>query len=252
MTIESARLEMIRPDWPAPASVHAFASTRVGGVSTGAWAGLNLGAHTGDTLAAVTANRAVLRAAPALPAEPRWLNQVHGIDVVDLAVAATDPITADASFAADANTVCAVLTADCLPVLFCDRAGSWVAAAHAGWRGLCAGVLEQTLAHFSGARSELLVWLGPAIGPRAFEVGPEVRAAFVRHDPESVDAFQAGQADRWFADLYRLARLRLQKAGVSAIFGGGLCAYSEPQRFYSYRRDRETGRQASLIWRSAA
>ncbi|NQD38927.1 peptidoglycan editing factor PgeF [Permianibacter sp. IMCC34836] len=262
MTTESASLELIRPDWPAPASVQAFASTRCGGVSTGAYAGLNLGAHTGDNPAAVASNRALLRQRLALQNQPHWLNQVHGVAVAELTAElatekrtetiATVPVTADASVSRAVDTVCAVLTADCLPVLFCDRAGQWVGAAHAGWRGLCAGVLEQTLAHYHGARSELMAWLGPAIGPTAFEVGPEVRAEFVRHDAAAASAFRAGAADRWYADLYALARQRLQAAGVNAIFGGGFCTFSEPQRFYSYRRDQQTGRQATLIWRSAA
>lgn len=243
--------ELIRPDWPAPANVHGLATTRSGGCSAGAWAGLNLGAHTGDDRDAVERNRAVLREQAALPAAPHWLNQVHGNAVVTLPTASLTP-TADASCSAIADTVCAVLTADCLPVLFCNRAGSWVAAAHAGWRGLCDGVLEQTVAAYPGKSAELLAWFGPAIGPSAFEVGPEVCAAFVAHDGAAAAAFQVGHGDRFYANLYLLARQRLQAAGVTAIYGGGLCTFTEPARFYSYRRDKQTGRQATLIWRSVA
>lgn len=243
-------IEVLRPDWPAPATVQAASTLRVGGVSTGGFAGLNLGAHTGDAAAAVAENRRLLRTALTLPCEPQWLQQVHGTAVV--ALPAAEQPTADASFSTVADQVCVVLTADCLPVLFCDRRGNWVAAAHAGWRGLCAGVLEATINTFAGATSDILAWLGPAIGPTVFEVGAEVREAFCRHDARAAEAFRAGDGDRWFADLYLLARQRLQAAGVQAIYGGGLCTYRDPARFFSYRRDRETGRQASLIWRSAS
>ena len=243
-------IEVLRPDWPAPPNVHAAATLRLGGVSEGPYRGLNLRAATGDSAAHVAQNQALLREALALTADPVWLTQVHGIAVVELP--GTNPApTADASFSTKTGAVCAVQTADCLPVLFCDRVGSWVAAAHAGWRGLCAGVLEATIHTFPGKPDEILAWLGPAIGPDAFEVGPEVRDAFCQQDPQAALAFRAGEADRLFADLYLLARQRLQAAGVTAIYGGGLCTYSDPLRFFSYRRDRDTGRQASLIWRSA-
>ena len=243
-------IEVLRPDWPAPATVQAASTLRVGGVSTGGFAGLNLGTHTGDTATAVAGNRRLLQTALALPTEPHWLHQVHGTAVV--ALPSVERPTADASFSTAPDQVCVVLTADCLPVLFCDRRGSWVAAAHAGWRGLCAGVLEATIKTYEGATSDILAWLGPAIGPTAFEVGAEVREAFCRHDARAAEAFRAGDGDRWFADLYLLARQRLQAAGVTSIYGGGLCTYSDPARFFSYRRDRDTGRQASLIWRSAS
>lgn len=242
-------IEVLRPDWPAPANVHAASTLRAGGFSSGAFAGLNLGAHTGDAASTVAENRRLLRTALALPAEPQWLQQVHGTAVV--ALPAVEPPIADASFSTAADQVCVVLTADCLPVLFCDRAGRWVAAAHAGWRGLCAGVLEATIKTFASAPGEILAWLGPAIGPTAFEVGPEVRDAFCCHEARALEAFRPGEGDRLFADLYLLARQRLQAAGVRDIYGGDLCTYSDPQRFFSYRRDRDTGRQASLIWRSA-
>ena len=243
-------IEVLRPDWPAPANVHAAATLRLGGVSEGPYRGLNLRAGTGDSVAHVAQNQALLREALALPGEPVWLKQVHGVAVVELPSNDREPI-ADASFSTKADAVCAVQTADCLPVLFCDRRGSWVAAAHAGWRGLCAGVLEATIKTFSGKPAELMAWLGPAIGPDTFEVGPEVRVAFCQNDPQAALAFRAGEGDRLFADLYLLARQRLQAAGVTAIYGGGLCTYSDPVRFFSYRRDHDTGRQASLIWRSA-
>ncbi len=244
-------IEVLRPDWPAPATVHAAATLRTGGVSKGPYQGLNLRAGMGDSPSHVSRNQALLSEALALPTEPVWLKQVHGVAVVELPTSDSAP-TADASFSTEVDQVCAVQTADCLPVLFCDRAGSWVAAAHAGWRGLCSGVLEATIKTHPGRPGDILAWLGPAIGPGAFEVGPEVRAAFCQHDPQAAQAFRPGEADRWFADLYELARQRLQAAGVTAIYGGGLCTYSDPARFFSYRRDRETGRQASLIWRSAA
>jgi len=193
----------------------------------------------------VAANRAELRLA--LPAEPVWLEQVHGIRVVDAALAAKLP-AADAALARQAGVVCAVMTADCLPVLFCDRAGSVVAAAHAGWRGLQAGVLEATLAAMAVAPTEILAWLGPAIGPQAFEVGAEVRAAFVAADPAAAQAFRAQAADKWLADIYLLARQRLLAAGIRAISGADFCTVSDAQRFFSYRRDGLTGRMATLVW----
>ncbi|MFZ5842696.1 MAG: peptidoglycan editing factor PgeF [Pseudomonadota bacterium] len=243
-------IEVLRPDWPAPAHVHAASTMRTGGVSEGAYRGLNLRLNIGDAAANVRRNQALLRTALALPNDPVWLQQVHGVAVVELPAKEAAPV-ADASFSTAAEQVCAVQTADCLPVLFCDRAGRWVAAAHAGWRGLCAGVLEATIKTFAGAPGEILAWLGPAIGPTAFEVGPEVRDAFCRHEARALEAFRPGEGDRLFADLYLLARQRLQAAGVRDIYGGGLCTYSDPVRFFSYRRDRDTGRQASLIWRSA-
>lgn len=238
--------DLIVPDWPAPASVRALQTTRTGGVSRGPWAGFNLGDHVGDDPQAVAANRARLRAV--LPAEPTWLRQVHGTVAVDAARAGKTVPEADAAFASVPGVVCAVLTADCLPVLFCDRAGTVVAAAHAGWRGLQAGVLENTVAALRRPPGEILAWLGPAIGPRAFEVGPEVRAVFTGADPGAAAAFVPGHADRWWCDLPLLARRRLAAAGVTAVFGGETCTASDPARFFSYRRDGVTGRMASLVW----
>ena len=240
-------MNLIRPDWPAPANVRAAISTRRGGVSVGPYASLNLAAHVGDEPAAVAENRARLRNELALPAEPAWLNQVHGTAVADAVGGACD---ADAGVAAHCGAVCAVLTADCLPLLLCDRAGSRVAAVHAGWRGLLGGVIESALARLGGDAGELMVWLGPAIGPDAFEVGDEVRSAFIAADAAAAAAFRPSPAGRWLADLYALARLRLSRRGVTAVYGGGLCTYHDARRFYSYRRDGVTGRMASLIWLS--
>jgi polyphenol oxidase len=237
--------DLLIPDWPAPANVRALQTTRCGGCSPHPWNSFNLGDHVGDAADRVAANRAELRLA--LPAEPVWLEQVHGIRVVDAALAAKLP-AADAALARQAGVVCAVMTADCLPVLFCDRAGSVVAAAHAGWRGLQAGVLEATLAAMAVAPTEILAWLGPAIGPQAFEVGAEVRAAFVAADPAAAQAFRAQAADKWLADIYLLARQRLLAAGIRAISGADFCTVSDAQRFFSYRRDGLTGRMATLVW----
>lgn len=252
-------MQPLRPDWPAPPWVRAAATTRAGGLSTGAYAGLNLADHVGDDPERVAENRARLRVALALPAEPLWLNQVHGCEVAQ-GSGVVPGCTADAAVTRCPGVVCAVLTADCLPLLLCDRGGRVVAAAHAGWRGLAAGVIERTLGAMREALGEvprdapvdapadLLAWLGPAIGPAAFEVGPEVRAAFLDTDPGAAAAFRSGAGDRWLADLFRLARARLERAGVAGVYGGGVCTYSDPERFYSYRRDGVTGRMASLIW----
>ena len=242
--------ELIRPDWPAPAGVQAVATTRVGGVSAGAYAALNLGDHVNDDPAAVRRNRELLRTGLALPGEPAWLQQVHGTAAVDAAFAG-DRVTADAAWTSAAGVVCAVLTADCLPVLFCNRAGTHVAAAHAGWRGLSAGVLESTVAWLSadGAPpASLLAWLGPALGPASYEVGDAVRDTLLRTDPAAAVAFQAKRPGHWLLDLYAAARLRLQRAGVTAVSGGDFCTLAEPERFFSHRRDGTTGRQATLIW----
>lgn len=240
--------DFILPDWPAPARVHAAQTTRLGGVSAGAYASFNLGTRCGDAPDAVAENRRTLRSALRLPAEPAWLHQVHGRRVVSLPLAADETPQADASMASAPGPVCVVMSADCLPVLFCDTAGRSVAAAHAGWRGLAAGVLEATVAAMPAPPAELLAWLGPAIGPQAFEVGEDVRAAFVDADPGAAACFLPATPDKYHADLYALARRRLQRCGLTRIYGGGLCTYSEAMRFYSFRRDAVCGRQASLIW----
>jgi YfiH family protein len=243
---------MIRPDWPAPETVQALTTTRQGGVSTGNWASLNLADHVGDDPLVVQENRRYLHKVLELPAEPAWLQQVHSDNVVEAEAVSVDlqlePPKADASVVRAPGQVSVVLTADCLPALFCDRAGSCVAAAHAGWRGLAAGVLERTIQAMGVDPGELLVWLGPAIGPQAFEVGDEVRRAFVEQHPQTAEAFTRSTRQRWLADLYQLARIRLSAAGVQAVYGGDHCTFSEADLFYSYRRDDVTGRMASLIW----
>lgn len=232
------------PDWPAPARVRACVTTRQGGVSAAPFDSFNLGDHVGDDPAAVASNRQHLRGA--LGCQPIWLEQVHSCVAVK-AIPGVCP-TADASWSETPGEACAVLTADCLPVLFCDRAASRVAVAHAGWRGLAGGVLEATLEALAIRTEDVLVWLGPAIGPAAFEVGGEVREAFVAQHPAAAAAFVPSRNEgRFMADLYQLARIRLAAVGVEAVYGGGLCTFSDP-RFYSYRRASRTGRFASLIW----
>lgn len=245
-------MELIEPDWPAPASVRACATTRMGGVSQGAFASLNLGDHVGDDPERVARNRDILCSHLGLPAEPLWLRQVHGCDVARAECPVTPIPEADAAIATTPGAVCAVMTADCLPLLLCDDQGTCVSAVHAGWRGLAGGVLESAVAAMAVAPERLLVWMGPAIGPGAFEVGPEVRAAFIAEDTEAQAAFLpstgTAQDARWLADLFELARLRLARLGVERVYGGGDCTFSQPGRFFSYRRDGTTGRLASLIW----
>ncbi|BBH35475.1 peptidoglycan editing factor PgeF [Pseudomonas sp. St290] len=232
------------PDWPAPARVKACVTTRGDGVSLAPFDSLNLGDHVGDDPTAVAENRRRLTDQFAIT--PAWLQQVHGIAVVE--ADPTQVATADASWTDTPGIACASMTADCLPVLFCNRAGTRVAAAHAGWRGLANGVLEATLDSLAVPADEILAWLGPAIGPQAFEVGPEVREAFIAQLPEAVKAFAASpNAGKFLADIYQLARLRLAVRGVTAVYGGGLCTVTDP-RFFSYRRNPCTGRFASLIW----
>lgn len=238
--------DWIVPDWPAAARVRAVCTTRRGGISVAPYDSMNPAAHVGDDPAAVNENRALLNNALNLPASPVWLQQVHGIDVVNAARVHGTP-DADASWTSQDSVVCVVMTADCLPVLLCDRAGRCVAAAHAGWRGLAAGVIEQTVSALPARPDQLLAWLGPAIGPAAYVVGSEVRDTFLAHAAQAADAFTAA-AGGWHADLYRLARQRLARLGVTAVYGGEFCSFSERDRFYSYRRDGATGRMASLIW----
>lgn len=241
-----AELDVIVPDWSVPERVRALQTTRLGGVSKTPFDSLNLGSHVGDKPQAVARNRALLGSL--LPAQPLWLEQVHGIAVVEVDGRADCP-RADASIARAPGRVCAVMTADCLPVLFCDDAGSVVAAAHAGWRGLCDGVLEATIAHMGVEPRTIRAWLGPAIGPDAFEVGDEVRRAFLQDCAAAAPHFAPGRAvGKWLADLYGLARLRLNAAGVGRVCGGGWCTHADATRFFSYRRDGVTGRMASMIW----
>ena len=242
-------IECLYPEWPAPPAVRAAITTRPGGMSPPPWDSLNLAAHVGDDPGRVADNRLLLRAHLGLPAEPFWLQQVHGCDVADAGGAgAGAPCAADAAAASRPGAVCAVLTADCLPVLFCSRQGDWVAAAHAGWRGLAAGVLEQAVARAPVPAADVLAWLGPAIGSAAFEVGHEVRDAFLADDAGAAGCFAPSRTGRWLADLYGLARRRLERCGVGWMGGGGLCTFTDVRRFYSFRRDGTTGRMASLIW----
>ncbi len=237
----------IRPDWPAPARVQAFSTTRLGGVSEGPWSGLNLGLHVGDQEIAVLRNRELVREYLALPSEPQWLRQQHGVDV---RTPGSGIDCADACVETRPGQVCAVMTADCLPLLLCNRDGTRVAAVHAGWRGLLAGVVERAAAAFDDPPGKLLVWLGPAIGPLHFEVGAEVRDAFVDREPANDICFRPNRQGHWLADLYGLARHRLCQLGIEAISGGQYCTFSDAERFFSYRRDGVSGRMATLIWLS--
>ena len=238
----------IVPDWPAPGRVRAASSTRTGGTSGGPWRSLNLADHVADDAEAVSRNRARLREELDLPEEPRWLVQRHGARVVE-AGSAPDRAPADGIVARESGTVCAVLAADCLPVLLCDRAATAVAALHAGWRGVAAGIVETGVRALGAAPGELVAWLGPAIGPGRFEVGPDVRGAVLARDPDGGDAFRpSGRPGRWRADLEHIVRRRLARCGVGSVHGGGYCTASDPGRFFSHRRDGETGRMATLIW----
>lgn len=244
--------DLIRPDLPVSNRVRALCTTRKGGVSQSPWQSLNLGVHVGDNPIDVARNRQHL--ATFMDVEPGhlgWLNQVHGTDVVELTHDNLDDCPdADASFTREQGAVCAILTADCLPVILADRDGEVVGAAHAGWRSLCGGVLENLIRAMAVDPSKLIAWFGPSIGPANFEVGPEVRAAFVAQQAESETAFSecGARPGHYLADIYELARLRLSRAGVSDISGGGLCSVDDPERFYSYRRDGQTGRMATLVW----
>lgn len=240
-------MNFLHPDWPAPPGVRALVSSRAGGVSQGAYASLNLGDHVGDEADHVAENRRRFTVAAGLSRPPAWLRQVHGCEVLCLQEDTPAGGCADACWTNRADTPCTVLTADCLPVLFAAEDGSAVAAAHAGWRGLAAGVLEETLRAMAQPAGRLIAWLGPAIGPTAFQVGAEVRASFLAQAPDDATAFTA-DGERWRADLYALARARLARAGLARVYGGDLCTASDPQRFFSHRRDGVTGRQAALIW----
>jgi len=246
----------IAPNWPAPANVKALQTTRAGGYSQAPYASLNLGAHVNDNPITVAQNRQLLN--PYLPSEPVWVNQVHGVDVIDAATSSCLQ-NADASFATRQNVVCVTMTADCLPVLLCDKKGTVVAAVHAGWRGLCDGVIEAAVNKMAVDKGEILAWLGPAIGPTAFEVGSEVREQFIQIDAQAALAFkpvvnplEPQLNDKWLCDMYLIAKQRLNRAGVTHIYGGGVnedfCTYTDAARFFSFRRDNVTGRMASLIW----
>jgi YfiH family protein len=250
-------LDLIAPNWPAPASVHALQTTRKAGYSLAPYNNLNFGTHVKDNPMHVAQNRQLL--SQFLPSEPVWLNQVHGIEVVDAANTSCVDIncipSVDASFTTQKNVVCVTMTADCLPVLLCNKAGTIVVAVHAGWRGLCDGALEASIDKACRAAqmkpADLMAWLGPAIGPKAFEVGAEVRAQFVEKDKNADSAFKV-QNDKFLANIYQLATQRLNYVGVTHIYGGGhnedFCTFSDEERFFSYRRDGDTGRMATLIW----
>ncbi|MCX7156639.1 MAG: peptidoglycan editing factor PgeF [Rhodocyclales bacterium] len=235
----------ILPDWLAPSGVRALATTRQGGASRAPWDSFNLGAHVGDDPRAVEANRAMLRRE--LPAEPLWLTQVHGTRCVDAATAAPG-VEADASFTRRRGVVCAVLTADCLPVLLCDERASVVGIAHAGWRGLASGVIEATVAAMGEPGDALMAWLGPAIGPQAFEVGDEVREVFVARDSQAASAFVPAAKGKWLCDIHQLTRQRLNALGIRRITSADSCTLHDAENFFSYRRDGVTGRMASLVW----
>lgn len=239
---------MLKPDWDAPPRVHALVTTRAGGESGGPYASFNLATHVGDTPLAVAANRQQLRRAPfRVPAEPLWVEQMHGTRVL-AAENYREGVEADACLSRSPNLVCAVLTADCLPLLFCAEDASVVAAVHAGWRGLAAGIIEATVAAMATQPARLLAWLGPAIGAAAYEVGAEVHDAFCRQDAAAEQAFMPYGQDKWLCDLYLLTRQRLDRLGLDRVSGGNWCTFSDAQRFYSYRRDGATGRMASCIW----
>jgi hypothetical protein len=243
------------PDWPAPSNVRAITTTRLGGVSQGVFSSMNLALHVDDDVSAVQANRIKLKQILGI-SEPCWLKQVHGVGVVDALTAcpgvmadAGSGVKADGSYSTHPGKVCAVLTADCLPVLLCDEEGTRVAAVHAGWRGLLAGVIESVIDKLEISGDSILAWLGPAIGSTSFEVGEEVRGQFIQHHSQAAGAFkQASDNGKWLADIYQLARLRLASKSVTKVYGGGWCTFTNQERFYSYRRDGVTGRMASLIW----
>ncbi|MBI3935779.1 MAG: peptidoglycan editing factor PgeF [Betaproteobacteria bacterium] len=237
--------DWIVPDWPAPTAVKALITTRNGGASRGPFASCNLSERVGDDPQAVAANRRLLLRC--LPQEPKWLAQVHGADVADADALQGVP-RADASVARRPGTVCAAMIADCVPVLLCDRDATVVAIAHAGWRGLSSGVIENTVRRTAVAPERLIAYLGPGIGPLAFEVGDDVRDAFITRDAQAAHAFAAQPGGKWLADLYSLARQRLARLGVEEVHGGNFCTFGERERFFSYRRDRTTGRMAALVW----
>ena len=250
---DSGSVPILTPDWPAPPGVHAAFTLRSGGVSAAPFDSLNVGAHVGDQAAAVKENRRRVRAHLHLPEEPSWMEQVHGIEVLDLdaalEAAPAGTTRADAALTRRAARVCVVQVADCLPVLLAARDGSAVAAAHAGWRGLAAGVLEATVRRLALEPHSLIAWLGPAIGQAHFEVGDEVRRAFLAHDAAVASAFIGNSRGRWQCNLVALARARLAALGVAAVFGGEWCTYADAGRFFSYRRNGRCGRMAALIWR---
>lgn len=249
MSVSNLPKEWITPDWPAPSTVKAVMTTRHGGYSQSPYDAMNLGDHVGDDVSMVQKNRDSLKAQLNLSQEPLWLTQVHGIAVAnadDQSIQAG--LEADAAVAKQQGSVCSIMTADCLPVLFCNKQGTAVGAAHAGWRGLQAGVLEATVKALHCDNADVMAWMGAAIGPDHFEVGAEVREAFISAQADAVDAFKLSNNEKWLANIYQLATLRLQAIGVTKIYGGSECTYSDSTRFFSYRKAHKTGRMASLIW----
>ena len=244
----NSTIRWLTPEWPAPANVKGLATLRTGGVSAGPFGGLNLATHVGDRREDVDRNRALLRAGAHLPSEPVWLEQVHGTAVWDAANPSDRPPIADAAIARAGQRICTIMTADCLPVLFCDLDGKAVGAAHAGWRGLAGGVLGATVAAMGAPASRVIAWLGPAIEPAAFEVGAEVREQFLARTHTHAGAFARNARDRWQADISRLARVELERLGVAGVYGGGFDVFADDARFFSYRREKQTGRMATMIW----
>ena len=239
-------MNWITPNWNAPKQVKALASTRIGGCSKSPYEGLNLGMHVGDDPILVQSNRDLLQQQTEMPTAPVWLNQTHSTVVLEVAQPTNDVLNADGVITSSPNVVCSAMTADCLPVLITNTQGTQVAAVHAGWRGLAGGIVENALTHFS---NDVMLWLGPAIGPQAFEVGEDVLQAFLDYDSKAATAFVPGkQQGKWWANMATLTRLRMAKLGIDQVFDSGLCTYQDPQRFYSYRRDGVTGRQATFIW----
>lgn len=240
-------INLIKPNWPAPMHIHAYTTTRQGGYSMMPYTSLNLADHVGDNIKHVKQNRNLLKQSLQLTNEPVWLIQTHGTNVIQADPTSTS-LTADASFTEKSEIICAVLTADCLPVLICDSAGTMVAAIHAGWRGLAAGIIETTIKKLPATPNNLLAWLGPAIGPKAFEVGQDVYEHFLQSNSKAALAFENYAANKWLANIYWLAEQRLRKTGITHIYGGEYCTYTDTTQFYSYRRNQNTGRMASLIW----
>jgi len=238
---------IIIPDWPAPDNIRAFSTTRESGFSQDPFDSLNLGDHVGDDVTRVAQNREKLIYTIQAPESPRWLKQVHGHHIVDSCDWKLN-IEADAIFSQQNNHVCTIMTADCLPILLCNQHGDAVAAIHAGWRSLALGIIEKTVRKFHCEPDTIFAWLGPAIGSSQFEVGQDVYDAFCRHSPQANNAFKATNNSHYLADIYQLARQKLAAQGVSSIYGGDFCTFSDEQQFFSYRRDGKTGRMATLIW----
>ena len=242
------QFDWIKPIWPAPENITCISTTRSGGFSKGNYSSLNLSNRVDDNEQHVKKNRQMLREQLKLKNAPNWLDQQHGTDVIQLTSSKNLTFQADAAFTTELNTVCVVLTADCLPILFCDREGKYVAAAHAGWRGLFNGVIENTINALPVSKNQILCWLGPAIGPNKFEVGEDLEQAFIRKNNSHKEAFRQSSTGKCLADIYQLARNILINLDVINIYGGGCCTYTEHERFYSYRRDGKTGRMATMIW----